>query len=103
MGSACSYFMILIDVCYKPVHALPVVPPFKPSHEDPPYPLDREIVNFLRDQQEVVETWKMVNAVAASLNPKNRSESRALKLQIMARITPLVYARRVRRVGRKYL
>jgi hypothetical protein len=95
--------MEFIDVCYQPTPALPVLQPVKPVQSDPPFPLDRKIVDFLRDQPEAVSTWAMVNGVAAALNPANRSESRELKKQILSRITPLVYARRVRRVGRKYL
>ena len=72
-------------------------------HPDPPYPLDRDIVNFLRDQPEAIRTWEMANAVAAGLNPPNRAERRELILQILSRITPLVRSRFVRRVGRKYL
>jgi hypothetical protein len=95
--------MTFIDPCFKAVPALPVLPPVKPMQSDPPFPLDCAIVNFLKDQPEPVRTWDMVNSVAAALHPPNRSESRELKTRILARITPLVYARRVRRIGRKYL
>jgi hypothetical protein len=95
--------MIFIDPCFQPAPALPVFPPIKPVQSDPPFPLDREIVNFLRNQQEAVPTWTMVNGVAAALNPANRSESRELKKQILGRITRLVHLRHIRRVGRHYL
>ncbi len=95
--------MIFIDPCYRPAPALPVLPPVKPVQFDPAFPLDRQIVNFLRDQPEAVPTWAMVNGVAAALNPPNRSESRELKKQILSRITRLVHLRYIRRVGRNYL
>lgn len=95
--------MIFYDPGYQPTPALPVLPPVKPVQSDPPFPLDREIVNFLRDQPEAVTTWAMVNGVAAALNPPNRSESRELKKQILGRITRLVHLRYIRRVGRNYL
>jgi hypothetical protein len=95
--------MILIDPCYEPAPAMPVFPPVKLAQPDPPFPLDLKIVNFLRDQPEAVPTWSLVNCVAASCHPANRSESRELKLRILRRITPLVYANRLRRVGRNYL
>jgi hypothetical protein len=95
--------MIIIDPCYHPAPVLPVFPPTNPVQPDPPFPLDREILNFLRDQPETVPTWTIVNAVAASLHPANRSASRELKKSILARITPLIYAHCLRRVGRKYL
>jgi hypothetical protein len=91
--------MILIDPGYQPAPVLPVLQPVKPVRSDPLFPLDREIVNFLRDQPEAVRTWQMVNAVAAALRPANRSESRELKKRILARITPLIYTRHLRRVG----
>jgi len=95
--------MIFIDPCYRPAPALPVLPPGKLVQSDPPFPLDRKIVNFLRDQPEAVPTWTMVNSVAAALNPANRSESRELKKQILGRITRLVHLRYIRRVGRRFL
>jgi len=94
---------IFIDPGYTPAPALPVLPPVKPVVPKPEFPLDREIVNFLRDQPEAVPTWRMANAVAAALNPGSRSERRELITRILARITPLVYARFIRRVGRRHL
>jgi len=95
--------MILIDPGFRPAQPLPVYPPVKLIQSDPLFPLDREIVGFMRDQAQAVSIWTMVNAVAAALNPTSRTESRELKKRILARITPLIYARRLRRVGRKYL
>jgi hypothetical protein len=94
---------IFYDPGYQPAPALPVLTPVKPVQSDPPFPLDREIVNFLRDQPEAVSTWTMVNAVAAAQHPANRAQSRELKKQILSRITRLVHLRHIRRVGRKYL
>jgi hypothetical protein len=91
------------DPGYQPAPALPVLKPVKLNQPDPPFPLDKEIVNFLRDQPEAVETWDMVNGVAKALHPPNRCERRKLVTRILSRITPLVYARRVRRIGRNYL
>jgi len=45
----------------------------------------------------------MANAVADALHPTSRSDRWALKLRILFRMTPLIYARRLQRVGRKYL
>jgi hypothetical protein len=95
LGSSGRYSMILIDPTYRPAQVMPVFPPVKPAQPDPPLPLDREIVNFLRDQPEAVGTWSLVNAVAAACHPANRSESRELKLRILRRIRPLVYSYRV--------
>lgn len=80
-----------------------MLPPVKLNLPDPPFPLDREIVDYLRDQAEAVPIWTMVNSVAAALRPANRSESRELKKRLLSRITPLVRARHIRRVGRKFL
>lgn len=82
---------------------MPVIPAPKRIQSDPPFPLDREIVNFLRQWSEPVLTWQMANAVAAALNPKSRAERRELTKEILSRITPLVRARRIRRIGRRYL
>lgn len=95
--------MIFYDPGYQPKPALPVIQHVKPVRPDPPFPLDREIVNFLRDQPEPVSTWTMANAVAAALNPANRSKRRELKIQILSRITRLVHLRYIRRVGRNSL
>jgi hypothetical protein len=46
--------VIFIDPCYKPsstVPALPFLPPVRLDLPEPAFPLDREIVNFLRDQR----------------------------------------------------
>ena len=94
---------ILIDPGFQPTPALPVIPPPERCHSDLPFPLDREIVNFLRQWSEPVLTWQMANAVAAALNPKGRAERRELTKQILSRITPLVRAQRIRRIGRRYL
>jgi hypothetical protein len=91
------------DPGYQPKPALPVIKQVKRVQPDPPFPLDREIVNFLRDQPEAVPTWTMANSVAAALKPANRSQRRELTTQVLSRITPLVYARLVRRVGRNLL
>ena len=80
-----------------------VLPPVKPAQSDPPLPLDREIVDFLRNGPEAVRTWQMVNSVATALHPANRFESRELKKRVLSRITRLVHARHMRRVGTKYL
>ena len=95
--------MVLIDYAFRPAPVLPVLPPVKPVQSGLPHPLDREIVNFLRHQPEAVKTWDMVNSVTSALNPDNRTERRELTKRIMARISPLVYAHRLRRVGRNYL
>ena len=95
--------MDFIDYNYKPTPALPKYPPVRIVLPEPSHWLDREIVHFLRDQPEAVPTWSMANAVAAALNPPNRSKLRELKLQVLCRITPLVRTRYLRRVGRKYI
>ena len=95
--------MIFIDPGYQPVSKLPIIPHVKPVQPDPLFPLDLEIVNYLRDQPEAVPNWTMANAVAAALRPLNRSARRDLTMQILSRITPLNRARVVRRVGRHYL
>jgi hypothetical protein len=95
--------MIFYDPGYQPTPALPVFPPVKLNQPDPSFPLDREIVNFLRDQPEAVETWDMVNAVASAQHTANRTEKRELIKQILSRITRLVHFRYIRRVGRKLL
>jgi hypothetical protein len=94
---------IFYDPGYQPRPALPVLQRSKLVQPDPPYPLDREIVNFLRGQPQATPIWTMANAVAAALNPANRAERRALTTEILSRITPLVYARLVKRVGRNFL
>ena len=94
---------VFIDPGYRPAPVLPALPPIKLNQPEPPFPLDREIITFMRDQSEPVSTWAMVNAVAASFAPPNRAASRELKKQILARITRLVHTRYLRRVGRKYL
>lgn len=91
------------DPGYQPTPALPVIQPVKLVQPDPPYPLDREIVNYLRDQPEATPTWTMANAVAIRLKPANRSQRRELIKQVLSRITRLVHAQRVRRVGRNFL
>jgi len=95
--------MILYDPCYRPAEALPILQHIRPLQPAPPFPLDAEIVNFLQGQPEAVSTWKMVNEVATAQHPVNRTESRELKKRILARITPLIYTRRIRRVGRNFL
>jgi hypothetical protein len=95
--------MILIDPCYRPVPTFPILPAPKPIQSDLPFPLDREIVNFLREQPAPVATWWMANTVANALKPINRAERRELTQKILSRITPLIYARRIRRIGRKHL
>jgi hypothetical protein len=80
-----------------------VIPSQRLVQPDPEFPLDREIVNFLRNQPGPIGTWAMVNAVATACHPASRDESRELTMRILSRITPLVYANRVRRVGRNYL
>ena len=77
---------IFYDPGYEPKPALPVIQTVKPQQPDPPFPLDREIVKFLRDQPEAIATWGMVNTVAAAQHPANRSLGRELKKQILARI-----------------
>jgi hypothetical protein len=94
---------VFIDPTFQPAQGLPVFPPVKRIESEPQNPLDREIVSFLRDQREAVPTWRMANTVAAALNPASRSEKRELITRILARITPLVYARFIRRVGRRHL
>ena len=96
-------FSVFYDPGYEPPPVLPALPPVKLNQPEPSSPIDREIVNFLRDQPEAVSTWAMVNAVAASLNPSNRTASRELKAHILSRITPLVQNLYLRRVGRGYL
>lgn len=96
-------FSVFIDPGYTPSPVLPALPPVKLDQPEPPFPLDREIVNFMRDQSEPISTWAMVNAVAASFHPANRAASRELKKQILGRITRLVHTRHLRRVSRKYL
>jgi hypothetical protein len=73
-----------------------VIPSQRLVQPDPKFPLDLKIVDFLRDQPEAVSSWRLVNAVAAVQHPVNRDESRELKMRILRRITPLVYANRVR-------
>ena len=102
-GVCTNMISILIDPTVRPTPAMPVIPPPERNQSDPLFPLDREIVNFLRQQAEPVSTWQVANAVAAALNPASRSEKRELITRILARITPLVYARFIRRVGRRYL
>jgi len=95
-------FSVFIDPGYEPPPVLPALPPVKLNQPEPPFPLDREIVNFMRDQSEPVSTWTMVNAVAASFNPPTRAASRQLKEQILSRVTPLVRDRYLRRIGKGY-
>src|SRR5271154_2890877 len=95
--------MIFMDPGYQPAPKLPVIPSVKPIQPDPPLSLDREIVNYLRDQPEAVPNWTMANAVAALFRPANRSARRQLTIQALSRITALNRARLVRRVGRHYL
>lgn len=96
-------FSVFFDPGYEPPPVLPALPPVKLEQPEPPFPLDREIVNFMRDQSEPISVWAMVNSVAATFHPPNRAASRELKKQILARITRLVHTRYLRRVGRKYL
>ena len=96
-------FSVFIDPGYKPPPVLPALPPVKLDQTEPPFPLDREIVNFMRDQSEPISAWAIANAVAAALNPPNRAASRDLKLQILGRITRLIHTRYLRRAGRDYL
>jgi hypothetical protein len=102
-GSSSNYSVIFYDPGYQPMPVRPVLPPVKLNLPDPPFPLDREIVVFLREQQEAVPIWTVVNGVAAALHPANRFESRELKKRILSRITRLVRTRHIRRVGRKHL
>ena len=96
--------MIFYDPGYKPASPLPVVPQPKLNQPEPSFPLDRAIVNFMRDQPpEPISTWFMVNGVAASFGPSNRAASRELKKQILGRITRLVHFDYLRRIGRHYL
>ena len=95
-------FSVFIDPGYEPPPVRPALPPVQLEHSEPSFPLDREIVNFFRDQSEPVSTWTMVNAVAEALHPSNRDASRKLKLQILSRIAPLVQNRYLRRVGKGY-
>ena len=71
--------IVFYDPGYQPAPTMPVCPPVKPIQPDPPFPLDREIVNFLNNEPEAVSTRRMVNAVAAALHPANRGEPRAEK------------------------
>lgn len=96
-------FSVFIDPGYQPAPALPVIPQPKLNQPEPSYPLDREIVKFLRNQSEPVSAWTMANAVAASLGPPNRAARRDLTTQIVGRITRLIHTRYLRRVGRNYL
>jgi len=95
--------MIFYDPGCKPTPALPVISQVNTSRPDPAFPLDREIVDFVRDQPEAVPTWTMVNDVAAALRPPNRSASRELKKQILSRKTRLIHLGYIRRVGRNLL
>lgn len=95
--------MFFIDPCYQPTPVVPVIQHVKPMQSDPSFPLDKEIVNFIRDQPEAVSTWAMANAVANDLQPGNRTKNRELKIQILGRITRLVHLQFIRRVGRNYL
>jgi len=95
--------MDFIDVCYQPGLSLPVLPPAKPVRPDPPFPLDREIVNFLRDQPVPVSPWTMAKGVVDARNSASRSERRELTLQILFRITRLIHLGHIRRVGRDLL
>jgi len=96
-------FSVFIDPGYTPPPVLPALPPVKLGQPDPPFRLDREIVNFLRDQSEPISAWTLANGVAAALHPPNRTASRELKLQILGRITRLIHTRYLRRAGRGYL
>lgn len=93
---------IFVDPGFEPPPLLPALPPVKLNQPEPSFPLDREIVTFLRDLSEPVSAWALANGIAAILNPPNRNARRELKLQILGRITQLIHARYVRRVG-KYL
>jgi len=96
-------FSVFIDPGYEPPTVLPALPPVKLDQPDPPFPLDREIVNFMRDQLEPISAWALANGVAAALHPPNRNARRELKLQILGRITRLIHTGYLRRVGRDYL
>ena len=96
-------FSVFFDPGYEPPPVLPALPPVKLDQPDPPFPLDREIVNFLRDQSEPISAWALANGVAAALHPPNRNARRELKLQILGRITRLIQTRYLRRVGRDFL
>ncbi len=93
---------IFVDPGFEPPPVLPALPPVKLNQPEPSFPLDREIVNFMRDQSEPISAWTLANGVAAALNPPNRNARRELKLQILGRITRMIHTGYVRRVG-KYL
>jgi hypothetical protein len=54
--------MIFVDPTYSPRPILPAFPAIKPVQPDPPFPLDREIVRYLRNQPEAVPTWTMIKS-----------------------------------------
>jgi hypothetical protein len=94
---------VFIDPGYQPPQILPALPAVKLNQPEPPFPLDHEIVNFMRNQSEPISAWALANGVAAALYPPNRKARRELKLQILGRITRLIHTRYLRRVGRDYL
>lgn len=95
--------MILYDPGYCPTPKIQTIANLPRTVPEPRFPLDREIVNFLRGQSEPVSPWTMASSVARSMNLKSRSERREMTIRLMSRITRLIHLQYVRKVGRKYI
>lgn len=67
----------------------------------PPHPLDLDIIEHLRTlADEPVGVWQALNAIAANKAPRNRSESREIKRQLLGRLNTMVRQGLLRRIGR---
>ena len=98
----------MISVFLDPVahHRQPpvlVASPNQAARPCPTHPLDREILNALASASEPVGTWQLLNSVAKAARPASRVEARLIRMEALARVTPLVRCGAVKRVGRAAL
>ena len=95
---------ILIDPTFNPAPiGLAARELIANSHRQLQHPLDLEIVETLRKSTEALGTWRVINQVARSLPARTRMEGRANRKAVLSRVTPLVRAGFLRRVGRSSL
>jgi hypothetical protein len=95
---------ILIDPTFQPPPlAIPARTLVANPIRQPQHPVDQRILSVLRDAPEPISAWRVANVVASDLHPASRTENRALRLQVLNRITRLVTAGFARRIGRSFL